>query len=86
MTHRTTTAKFSVSIPADLADFLERYQEERGLSSRSEVIARGLEMLRDEALAEAYKDHAQAWQRDPDKDFWDAAAVDDGLDAGESSW
>ena len=86
MATRSTTAKFSVSIPAELVSFLERYQRERGLSSRSEVITKGLEALRKTELANAYREHAEAWQTDPDRDFWDAAAVADGPDADGSRW
>ena len=86
MHSRSTVAKFSVSVPAELASFLEAYREEHGLSSRSEVVTKGLEALREQALAEAYRDHAVQWREDPDRDFWDAAAVDDGLDSEESEW
>ena len=86
MTTRATASKYSVSIPAELANFLECYQRKHGLSSRSEVVTKGLEKLKEAELAAAYKDHAQHWQRDPDKEFWDSAALDDGLDTGESNW
>ena len=85
MSEYTTAFKFSVSIPARLSSFVERYQQEHGVS-RSEVIARGLERLYDEELASAYREHAEAWEEDPDRAFWDAAAVDDGLDDGKAGW
>ena len=78
--------KLSVSIPAELAHFLEMYRAEHGFSSRSEVVTKSLEKLRDQVLAEAYQDHAANWQNDPERDFWDSAAVDDGLDTEESEW
>jgi Arc/MetJ-type ribon-helix-helix transcriptional regulator len=80
-----TTSKFSVSLPAELASFLEQYQKEHG-GSRSEVIAKGLTKLREAELEKAYRAHTEEWQNDPDRDFWDAAAIDDGLDANESPW
>lgn len=86
MTNRTTVEKISISLPAELAAFLERYREEHDLRSRSEVVVRGLEKLRDEALADAYSRHAEEWRSDPDREFWDSAAVDDGLDSDESVW
>jgi Arc/MetJ-type ribon-helix-helix transcriptional regulator len=86
MNTRSTAAKFSVSIPAELASFMERYQKRHGLGSRSEVIAQGLEKLREAELARAYQEHAEAWQNDLDRDFWDSAASEDGLDTEESRW
>ncbi|UCH27356.1 MAG: hypothetical protein JSV66_06885 [Trueperaceae bacterium] len=85
MKARTTTSKFSISIPADLARFVESYRKEHRVS-RSEVVAEGLERLRGEELAKAYRDHAEAWQHDPDREFWDSAAIDDGLDSEGSDW
>ena len=76
------TAKFFVSIPAELAHFLEVYRQTYDVS-RSDAVARGLRKLRDAELAEAYQAHAEAWAHNPKKDFWDRAAVDDGLDATE---
>ncbi len=84
MNVRPAPAKLSVSIPAELLSFIERYRQEHGLSSRSEVISRGLEKLREAELARAYQEHAAEWQRDPDKDFWDVAALDDALESDAS--
>ncbi len=86
MTTRNTASKFTVSIPADLANFIVQYQTSHGLDSRSEVIARGLQSLRDADLAAAYRTHAEAWNKNPEKDFWDKAALDDGLNNEESRW
>jgi len=78
---------------ASLLSFIEHYRREHGLSSRSEVISRGLEKLREAELARAYQEHAAEWQRDPDKEFWDVAALgpsaarvifDDGLESDAS--
>ena len=80
MSERVTASKFSVSIPAHLSGFVERYQKEHGVS-RSEVIAKGLEKLREEELAHAYREHAKEWEGDPDREFWDTAAIDDGLES-----
>ena len=85
MNANRTAFKFSISIPADLTTFLEQYQKSHKVS-RSEVIAEALIKLREQELADAYKQHAEDWQDDPDKDFWDTAAVDDGLDSSESGW
>lgn len=82
MNSRATSSKFSISIPPELARFLEHYQKEHRLNSRSEVISIGLEKLREAELARAYREQAADWQRDPDREFWDSAAIDDGLDGG----
>lgn len=79
MNKRTTAVTFTVSIPAELASFLEVYQQTHGVS-RSDAVARGLRKLRDAELTEAYKAHAEARAQDSEKDFWDQAAVDDSLD------
>ncbi len=86
MQNNTTTTKLTVSLPADLARFLEHYQQTHKLASRSAVIAKSLRQLRDAELAAAYRTHAEAWQQDPEKDFWDSAAVSDGIDEKESQW
>ena len=86
MTIRSTVSKFTVSISADLAKFIEQYQASHGLENRSEVIARGLQKLQDAELAAAYQAHAKEWNKNPEKDFWDKAAVDDGLNTEESKW
>jgi len=85
MNEHPTASKFSISIPADLTTFLAQYQKDHGIS-RSEAIAKALEKLREQELANAYKEHAEDWQNDPDREFWDAAAIDDGLDSEESHW
>jgi len=82
---RSTVRKISVSIPADLNSFIEQYRKDHNVS-RSEVISKGLERLREAELAGAYREHAAAWRNGPDKDFWDTAAIDDGLDSDESCW
>jgi Arc/MetJ-type ribon-helix-helix transcriptional regulator len=81
-----TTTKLTVSLPTDLARFLEYYQKAHKLESRSAVIAKSLQQLRDAELAAAYRAHAEEWQEDLDKDFWDSAAVGDGIDEKESKW
>jgi Arc/MetJ-type ribon-helix-helix transcriptional regulator len=86
MSDRDTVSKFSVSIPAELAAFIEHYRREHRLGSRSEVIKISLTKLREADLAEAYREHAEDWRDDPDREFWDRAGVDDGLNTDESRW
>lgn len=82
MQRSTTAAKWTVSLPADLARFVERYQQTHALESRSEVIAQSLRTLQEAELAQAYRDHAAEWQSDPEREFWDSAGVADGLEEG----
>lgn len=86
MTRSATSQKLSISLPGDQVAFVEAYRKDHDLSSRSEVISRGIEMLRQEALAAAYRQHAAEWHTDPDREFWDAAAISDGLDEETAEW
>jgi Arc/MetJ-type ribon-helix-helix transcriptional regulator len=72
-----TVSKWTISLPPDLAKFVEQFQHDHALS-RSEVIAHSLRIMQEAELAAAYKAHAQ--ENDPDREFWDAAALDDGLE------
>jgi metal-responsive CopG/Arc/MetJ family transcriptional regulator len=47
--------KLSISLPQTLCEFIEHYHAEYKLGSRSEVIARALELLREQALESAYQ-------------------------------
>ena len=76
---RSTATKWTVSLPAELARFVENYQKTHDLESRSEVIAESLRALQEAELAKAYREHAEDWKTDPDREFWDSAALDDGL-------
>lgn len=52
------TEKISVSLPKDLIRYAEDYQRQHGVGSRSEVMVRALEALREAELIESYKQHA----------------------------
>ena len=67
------TVRFTVSLPPDLAIFIEQYQKNHAIQNRSQVIASSLRAFQEAELAAAYRAHALEWQTDPDKDFWDAA-------------
>ncbi len=86
MNNTIVNRKFSISLSEDLVRFLADYQKEFKISNRSEVIAKGLEKLREEYLAKAYQEHAIEWQNDPDREFWDSAATDDGIDIEDVDW
>jgi Arc/MetJ-type ribon-helix-helix transcriptional regulator len=46
--------KLSVSVPEGLARFVDAYRDEHGLATKSQVVARALELLRAADLEEAY--------------------------------
>jgi len=66
--------KLSVSLPADSARFIERYRRTHALKTRSEVIARALNALRERELESAYR--ASARELREDAAAWDATAAD----------
>lgn len=56
--------KVTVSLPGNLLDFVTRYQQGHGVS-RSEVVQRALEALRQAELAGAYRAAAEEMRADP---------------------
>jgi Arc/MetJ-type ribon-helix-helix transcriptional regulator len=75
------TMKLSVSIPDEDVEFIDRYADEHGLTTRSGVVQRALSLLRGVELT---SDYAEAWQEwsATEADLWEVA-VADGL--GEAS-
>lgn len=58
--------KLSVSVPGSLAKFVEEYRDEHNLKTKSSVVERALEVLREQELERAYAHSAQevdpAWE------------------------
>lgn len=50
--------KISISLPAPLFEFVERYKESHALKSRSKVMELALERLQQESLEAAYRQAA----------------------------
>ena len=71
--------KFSVSVASDLAQFAEHYRHTHNLHSRSEVIARALQRLREDELALEYRAAGAEWLASEDAALWDRT-VGDGLE------
>ena len=63
--------KLSVSVSEPIAQFVERYKTENAIKTKSEVIERALELLRERELEQAYADAAK--EVDP---AWDVALAD----------
>ncbi|PSN13829.1 CopG family transcriptional regulator [filamentous cyanobacterium CCT1] len=64
-------AKLSISIPQPLLRFVEDYRHSHAFKSRSQVIEKALELLRERELEEAYALAAE--ESDPD---WEATVAD----------
>ena len=52
----TRSRKISISLSKELLEYVDGYRQTRGLSSRSEVLARALKTLRAAELAEGYRE------------------------------
>ncbi|MBE9107967.1 CopG family transcriptional regulator [Nodosilinea sp. LEGE 07298] len=64
-------AKLSISIPQPLLRFVEDYRHSHAFKSRSQVIEKALELLRERELEEAYALAAE--ESDPD---WEVTVAD----------
>ncbi|AZI41463.1 ribbon-helix-helix protein, CopG family [Deinococcus psychrotolerans] len=71
-----TAQRVTVSLPSNLATYLDEYQKSHKLSSRSEAVAQAIEALREKQLAEEYAEYARSGE------FVDLENGD-GLDSGE---
>lgn len=72
--------KLSVSVDQGLLPFIERYQQDHTVRTKSEVIERALDLLRKAELEAAYRAAGQEWLENPDAALWETA-VADGLEA-----
>ena len=60
------TAKVTVSLPAEMVSFADRYRATHQLSTRSEVLKLALTLLREKELEEGYRALARHYDSDPD--------------------
>ena len=67
----TNVERVSVSLPIPLVRFLERYQTDNAVKTRSEVVERALLLLREQNLIEQYRQ--SALENDP---AWEVTAAD----------
>ena len=58
--------KLGISVDRDFAPFIERYQQQHTVRTKSEVVERALKLLRKAELQEAYRQAAQDWLENPD--------------------
>lgn len=59
-----------------LAHFLDRYQQQHHVTSRSEALEDAIRALRDKALEAEYRAAMAEWEATGDADVWDATAGD----------
>ena len=67
--------KLSVSLPNDDVEFLDAYASRHGMTSRSAVVQRAVDLLRVAQLGPAYADAWATWD-DEEGDLWEATAAD----------
>jgi antitoxin ParD1/3/4 len=72
----STAPKVSISLPADLLDFVEEYRLAHQAASRSEVFAEALRLLRKRELARAYAQASREWDESEDAKLWEQTAGD----------
>ena len=58
--------KISISLSPEWIRYAKTYQKEHGLSSRSEVIAKAMQSLRERELTEGYRALAEEYKKNPD--------------------
>lgn len=68
--------KLSISVPDDIAEFVEAYQESHELTSRSEVFVEAIRLLRERELAEAYEAASAEWENSEDAKLWQQTTGD----------
>ena len=73
------STKLSVSVPSQLAQFIERYQAAHGVPTKSEVVERALVLLQKSELKQQYAQAYKEWAESGEAEVWDAT-VGDGLD------
>ena len=71
-----TGMKVSVSLPSDDVDYLDRFADEHGLSSRSAALQEAVRRLRVAELGEAYAAAWEDWATSGDAEAWDATSAD----------
>jgi hypothetical protein len=72
--------KLSVSVDQNFLPFIERYQQDHTVRTKSEVIERALNLLRKAELEAAYCEAGREWRENPDAALWENV-VADGLEA-----
>jgi metal-responsive CopG/Arc/MetJ family transcriptional regulator len=80
---RSNVQKISISLPEDLITYAERYQRQRGLKSRSDVISEAMRALRERELIEGYMAMRHDYEANP---LLDAGIADELEPSTEDNW
>ncbi len=70
------TQRFTISVEKELAEFLDNYQTQHQVSSRSEVIAKAIKLLRERELGRAYHEAGLEWEQSEDAKLWEKTSGD----------
>jgi Arc/MetJ-type ribon-helix-helix transcriptional regulator len=70
------TQRFTISVEKELAEFLDNYQEQHQVSSRSEVISKAIKLLRERELGRAYHEAGLEWEQSDDAKLWERTSGD----------
>ena len=81
---RMNVAKLSVSLDPTKIKFIEQYQTNHEVRTKSEVVDRALELLQREELKLQYAAAYQEWHNSGEQKIWDAV-TGDGLEH-EPDW
>lgn len=73
--------KLSVSLTDEDVAFVDDYATQVGVRSRSAVIHRAIELLREAELEDAYATAWDEWNADENASLWDVTAADGLADA-----
>jgi Arc/MetJ-type ribon-helix-helix transcriptional regulator len=65
----------TVSLSDDDAEYLDRYAENHGLSSRSAVLRRAVRLLRSSELGAAYEDAWNEWAETGEAAHWESTGA-----------
>jgi Arc/MetJ-type ribon-helix-helix transcriptional regulator len=71
----------SISLPDEDVEFVDDYASRRGLSSRSSVLHKAIDLLRESELESAYDSAFAEWDASEDADLWDRVTGDGLTDA-----
>jgi metal-responsive CopG/Arc/MetJ family transcriptional regulator len=63
---QNATQNVNLRLPGYLLAYLEQYQKQHGLSSRTEVIIKAIQTLREQELIEGYKALSREYRSRPD--------------------
>lgn len=73
--------KMSVSLPDEDVRFVDEYASRRGMVSRSSVLHRAIDLLRESELESAYEAAFGEWENNPDAGLWETTTGDGLTDA-----